>query len=148
MDCWEKRFEALESRLSASITENVTLNVNRNLNSMILGLDTTLKTAMETMTTAVNGLIESNKTMIQHKVVMDDLTQENQALSVRINRLETEHLKLRNKFSQFESKELDHCIVMHGIEETEEEDEAYLREQAYYELSHTIDHYDEHERWR
>ena len=85
MDCWEKRFEALESRLSASITENVTLNVNRNLNSTILGLDTTLKTAMETMTTAVNGLIESNKTTIQHKVVMDDLTQENQALSVRIN---------------------------------------------------------------
>ena len=35
---------------------------------MILGLYTTLKTAMETVMTAVNGLIESNKTMIQHKV--------------------------------------------------------------------------------
>ena len=148
MDHWEKYFEALESRLSASITENVTANVNRNLNTTILGLDTTLKTAMETMTTAVNGLIESNKTMIQHKVVMDDLTQENQALSIRINRLETEHLKLRDKFSQFKSKELEHCILMHGIKEDEDEDESYLREQAYYELSFTIDHYDENERWR
>ena len=119
-----------------------------NLNTTILGLDTTLKTAMETMTTAVNGLIESNKTMIQHKVVMDDLTQENQALSVRINRLETEHLKLRDKFSQLEPKELEHCILMHGIKEDEDEDESYLREQAYYKLSFTIDHYDENERWR
>ena len=148
MDHWEKHFEALESRLSASITENVTANVNRNLNTTILGLDTTLKTAMETMTTAVNGLIESNKTMIQHKVVMDDLTQQNQALLVCINRLEMEHLKLRDKFSQFESKELEHCILMHGIKEDEDEDESYLREQAYYELSFTIDHYDENERWR
>ena len=148
MDDWEKCFEALESRLSAAITENVTTNVNKNLNSTILGLDTTLKTAMETMTTAVNGLIESNKTMIQHKVVMDDLTQENQALSVRINRLETKHLKLKDKFNQFESKELEHCVMMHGIEEIEEEDKAYLREQVYYKLSFTIDHYDENERWR
>ena len=148
MDHWEKYFEALESRLSASITENVTANVNKNFNTTILGLDTTLKTAMKTMTTAVNGLIKSNKTMIQHKVVMDDLTQENQALSVHINRLETEHLKLRDKFNQFESKDLEHCILMHGIEEEEDEDEAYLREQAYYELSSTIDHYDENERWR
>ena len=145
MDHWEKHFEALESRLSASITENVTANVNRNLNTTILGLDTTLKTVMETMTTAVNGLIESNKTMIQHKVVMNDLTQENQALSVCINRLEMEHLKLRDKFSQFESKELEHCILMHGIEEDEDEDKFYLRE---HELSFTIDHYDENERWR
>ena len=66
MDHWEKCFEALESRLSASISEHITANMNRNLNTTILGLDTTLKTAMETMTTAINGLIESNKTMIQH----------------------------------------------------------------------------------
>ena len=79
---------------------------------------------------------------------MDDLTQENQALSVHINRLETEHLKLKDKFNQFESKEFEHCVMMHGIEEIEEEDEAYLREQVYYELSFTIDHYDENERWR
>ena len=140
VDLWEKHFEALKSRLSTSITENVTANVNRNLNNTMLILDMTLKTAMETMTTAVNELIESNKTMIQHKVVMDDLTQENQALSVCINWLETEHIKLWDKFNQFESKELEHCIMMHGIEETDEEDKNYLREQAYYELSFTIDH--------
>ena len=146
-DPWEKQFEALESRLSASFTENVTANVNKNLNTTMLGLETTLKVAMETMPTAVNELIESNKTMIQHKVVMDDLTQENQALSICINRLETEHLKLKDKFNQFKSKDLEYCEMVYGIEEYDDEDENSLREQVYYELSFTIDHYDENERW-
>ena len=108
--------------------ENVMTNVTNNLNTTIIGLDNTLKTAMEMMTMAVNKLIESNRIMIQHKLVMDNLTEENQALSTQINRLETEYLKLRDKFSQFECKELEYCVMLHGIGEVDDEDENSLRE--------------------
>ena len=68
----------------------------------------TLHTAMESMTSAVTRLIESNEAMIKHKETMDDLTQENRTLATRINRLENEHYKLKDKFDRIENKELEH----------------------------------------
>ena len=86
--------------------------------------------------------------MIKHKETMDDLTQENRTLATRINRLENEHYKLKDKFDKIENKELELSIILQGIEEQEEEDEAQLTEYVYYELSFTIDSMSEHERWR
>ena len=102
---------------------------------------------MESMTSAVTRLIESNEAMIKHKETMDDLTQENRTLATRINRLENEHYKLKDKFHRIENKELEHSINLQGIEEQDEEDEAQLTEYVYYELSYTIDSQSEHERW-
>ena len=107
-----------------------------------------LQTAMESMTSAVTRLIESNEAMIKHKEVMDDLTQENRTLATRINRLESEHYKLKDKFDKIENKELEHSIILQGIEEQEDADETGLTEYVYYELSYTIDSQSEHERWR
>ena len=59
---------------------------------------------MESMTSAVTQLIESNEAMIKHKESMDDLTQENRTLTTRINRLENEHYKLKDKFDKIEKK--------------------------------------------
>ena len=96
----ETRFNELEARLSTKITENVTENVNSNLQELketVGTFDNTLKTAMTTMTTALNKLIESNENMIQHKVNIDVLTQENMTLSTKVNRLENEQTKLKEK---------------------------------------------------
>ena len=103
---------------------------------------------MKSMTSAVTRLIESNEAMIKHKETMDDLTQENRTLATRINRLENEHYKLKDKFDKMEDKELEHSIILQGIEEQEEEDKTGLTEYVYYELSYTIDSQSEHERWR
>ena len=96
----DTRFNELEARLSTKITANVTENVNSNLQGLkdtVGTFDNTLKTAMNTMTTALNKLIESNENMIQHKVNIDVLTQENMTLSTKVNRLETEQMKLKEK---------------------------------------------------
>ena len=93
---------------------------------------------MESMTSAVTRLIESNEAMIKHKETMDDLTQENQALTTRINRLENKHYKLKDKFDKIENKEFEHSIIIQGIDEQEDEDETSLTEYVYYELSFTI----------
>ena len=114
----------------------------------ISSFDSTLRTAMESMTSAVTRLIESNEAMIKHKEAMDALTQENRTLATRINRLENEHYKLKDKFNKIENKELELSIILQGIEEQEEEDEAQLTEYMYYEISFTIDSMSEHERWR
>ena len=56
----DTRFNELEARLSTKITENVTENVNSNLQGLkdtVGTFDNTLKTAMTTMTTALNKLI-------------------------------------------------------------------------------------------
>ena len=79
---------ALEQRLSHSITNNVTANITQNLQGTINSFDSTLRTAMESMTSAVTKLIESNEAMIKHKETMDGLTQENRTLTTRVNRLE------------------------------------------------------------
>ena len=122
--------------------------MTHNLQGTISSFDSTLRTAMESMTSAVTRLIESNEAMIKHKETMDDLTQENRTLATRINRLENEHYKLKDKFDKIENKELEHSIILQGIKEQEEEDEAQLTEYVYYELSFTIDSMSEHERWR
>ena len=138
----------MEQQLSCSITNNITANITHNLQGTINSFDSTLRTAMESMTSAVTRLIESNEAMIKHKETMDDLTQENRTLATRINRLENEQHKLKDKFDKIENKELEHSIILQGIEEQEEEDEAQLTEYVYYELSYTIDSQSEHERWR
>ena len=85
--------------------------------------------------------------MIKHKETMDGLTQKNRTLTTRINRLENEHYKLKDKFDKIENKELEHSIILRGIEE-QDEDETQLTKVVYYELSYTIDSHSEHERWR
>ena len=144
----QKQLSAMEQRLSNNITNNVTIKVTQNLQGTINSFDTTLWTAMESMTSAVTRLIESNEAMIKHKETMDDLTQENRTLATRINRLENEHYKLKDRFDKIENKELEHSIILQGIEEQEEDDETNLTEYVYYELSYTIDSQSEHERWR
>ena len=57
----------MEQQLSISITNNVTINVTQNLQGTINSFDTTLRTAMELMTSAVNQLIKSNEAMIKQK---------------------------------------------------------------------------------
>ena len=143
-----EHLNAMEQRLSCSITNNVTANVTQNLQGTINSFDTTLRTAMESMTSAVNRLIESNEAMIKHKETMDGLTQENRTLTTRINRLENEHYKLKDKVDKIENKELEHTIILQGIGEQDDEDEAQLTEYVYYELSFTINSHREHERWR
>ena len=146
----DTRFNELETRLSNKITENVTENVNSNLQELketVGSFDTTLKTAMNTMTTALNKLIESNENMIQHKVNLDVLTQENMTLSTKVNRLENEHTKLKAKVDRMESKELEYSLVINGIREYEGEDELNLIEEVYIELMATIDLRDERDRW-
>ena len=146
----EKRFNELETRLSNKITENVTENVNSNLQELkdtVGSFDTTLKTAMNTMTTALNKLIESNASMIQHKVNLDVLTQENMTLSTKVNRLENEQSKLKEKVDRMESKELEYSLIINGIREYEGENELNLIEEVYIELMSTIDLRDERDRW-
>ena len=146
----DTRFNELETRLSNKITENVTEKVNSNLQELketVGSFDTTLKTAMNTMTTALNKLIESNENMIQHKVNLDVLTQENMTLSTKVNRLENEHTKLKEKVDRMESKELEYSLVINGIREYEGEDELNLIEEVYLELMATIDMRDERDRW-
>ena len=146
----DTRFNELETRLSNKITENVTENVNSNLQGLketVSSFDTTLKTAMNTMTTALNKLIESNENMIQHKVNLDVLTQENMTLSTKVNRLENEHTKLKEKVDRMESKELEYSLVINGIREYEGENELNLIEEVYIELMATIDLRNERDRW-
>ena len=99
-----EHLNVMEQRLSCSITNNVTANVTQNLQGTINSFDTTLRTAMESMTSAVTRLIESNEAMIKHKETMDGLTQENRTLTTRINRLENEHYKLKDKVDKIEKK--------------------------------------------
>ena len=56
----QDHLNALEQRLSHSITNNVTANITQNLQGTINSFDSTLRTAMESMTSAVNKLIKSN----------------------------------------------------------------------------------------
>ena len=63
----------------------------------------------------------------------------NPTLTTRINRLENEHHKLRDKFDKIENKELEHYIILQGIKERGYEDETTLTEYVYYALSFTID---------
>ena len=85
--------------------------------------------------------------MIQHKVNLDVLTQENMTLSTKVNRLENEHTKLKAKVDRMESKELEYSLVINGIREYEGENELNLIEEVYIELMATIDLRDERDRW-
>ena len=144
----QDHFNEMEQRLSCSITNNVTANVTINLQGTINSFYSTLRTAMESMTSAVTKLIESNEAMLKHKETIDGLTQENRTLKTRINRLENEHYKLKDKLDKIENKELEHSVILQGIEEQDDEDETQLTKFVYYELSYTIDSHSEHERWR
>ena len=50
---FQNKINTMEQRLSSSITNNVTVNVTQNLQGTINSFDTTLYTAMESMTSAV-----------------------------------------------------------------------------------------------
>ena len=63
----QDKINTMEQRLSISITNNVMINVTQNLQGTINSFDTTLRTAMESMTSAVNQLIKSNEAMIKQK---------------------------------------------------------------------------------
>ena len=147
MDHFDKQMSEMEARLSTNITASVTAG----LKSII---DSTVKEALETIKKSVDEAIESNPTVITHGEQIDSLETENLILKSKVQDMEGEHKKLKNKIDQIENRALQHCLIVKGIAEEEWEKESTSRDKVYKELEiivstdHTFDNRNEENKHR
>ena len=132
----DKRFLQMEQRLELKMKESVKEGIKESMQEVV---DNTLMAAMSKMTDAVNELIKTNRSVVSQQSTLHALEHENKALSYRVQKLEHEQDKLKNKLEVIENKGLESCLIIRGITETVSEDTSSLMEKIYRELSKTID---------
>ena len=126
----------MEQRLELKMKESVKEGIKESMQEV---MDNTLTAAMSKMTDAVNELIKTNRSVVSQQSTLHALEHENKALNYRVQKLEKEHDKLKNKLDGIENKGLESCVIIRGITETISEDTSSLMEKVYRELSKTID---------
>ena len=89
----EKR---LESSLSASLSASITASVTAGLKDLI---DTSLKTALVTMSNKVNEVIEEHPVIVQHGEQLDSLETENLILKSKMSKMEDESSQMKKKIA-------------------------------------------------
>ena len=132
----DKRFLWMEQRLELKMKESVKEGIKESMQGV---MDNTLTAAMSKMTDAVNELIKINRSVVTQQTTLHTLEHENKALNYRVQKLEHEQDKLKNKFYVIENKGLESCVIIRGITESISEDTSSLMENVYKELSRTID---------
>ena len=131
----DKWFLWMEQRLELKMKESVKEGIKESMQEV---MDNTLTAAMSKMTDAVNELIKTNRSVVSQQSTLHALEHENKALNYRVQKLEKEHDKLKNKLDGIENKGLESCVIIRGITETISEDTSSLMEKVYRELSKTI----------
>ena len=132
----DKRFLRMEQRLETKMRESVKEGIKESMQEVV---DNTLTAAMSKMTNAVNELIKTNPSVVTQQTTLHALEFENKALNCRVQKLEYEQNKLKNKLDVIENKGLESCVIIRGITKTASEDTSSLMEKVYRELSKTID---------
>ena len=124
----EKR---LETSLSTSLSASITASVMAGLKDLI---SSSLKEALDTMSTKVNEAIEEHPKIIQHSKQIDSLETENLLLKNKVTKMEGEASHFKRKLANIESRALANNIIIRGIPEDEWEKESTTRHKVYTEL--------------
>ena len=124
----EKR---LETSLTASLSASITASVTAGLKGLI---DSSLKEALETMSSKVNEVIDEHPTIVQHGEQLDSLETKNLILKSKVMKMEGEASHLKKRLETIESRALENNLIIRGISEEEWEKELTTRNKIYSEL--------------
>ena len=116
-------FAAMEKRLIASYQESVKEEVSEALKPLQASIDELLE--IKGKTEKIIGKIKK-------------LKQENKTIERRCNRVEKENRLLKDRLNSIENKILEKHVIIHGVEEEEEETMNQLKNIVQQVLSHTV----------
>ena len=116
-------FAAMEQRLIASYRESVKQEVSEALKPLEAHIDELL-------------VIKSNTERISGEI--KKLKQENKTIERRCKRAEKENKLLKDRLNSIENKMLEKHVIMHGVEEIEEETSNQLKDKVKEVLSYTV----------
>lgn len=88
--------------------ESVKENIKESMQEVV---DNTLTTAMSKMTDAVNEVIKTNRSVLNQQSTLHALEFKNKVLNCRVQKLEDEQNKLKNKLDIIENKGLDSLCI-------------------------------------
>ena len=124
----EKR---LETSLTASLSASITASVTAGLKDLI---DSSLKEALETMSSKVNEVIDDHPTIKQHGEQINSLETENILLKSKVTKMEDESTSMKRRLVNMETRALANNLIIRGIPEDERERESTTRNKIYTEL--------------
>ena len=135
--------KAMEKR----ITENVTIGLKEDMKQLMKDsmkdtmkemIDTSLKSAIDSMNAASKRMDECSTNMMSKSVEINALFEENAKFNIKVSQLETEQEKLNKRLKMIEARSLESNLIIKGISETKWEKEHEIKAKIYNELSKTI----------
>lgn len=132
----------MEERLKISMKENRKKELDeleeRMKTNMKQIVNTSIGDALSGINATVSSLIASDVTVVRHTNNIHRLEVENKKLSRAVQILAAEQTKLKEKLDHIERRNLDHCMIIRGIQEQYKETDVMLRERIFAEISCTV----------
>ena len=134
--------EGMEARLLASMKENrekelasMELRLKNNMKEVI---ESSIKKAIDTMGKTIHQMIASNPIMQANATEVAVLKEENTRLVRELQYLTAEQGKLESRMERIENRNLENCVIFHGIREDYKETDECSRDKVYRELCNLI----------
>ena len=86
-------------------------------------IDTSLKTAIDSMNAASKRMDECSTNMMSKSMEINALVEENVKLNIKVSQLETEQEKLNRRLKSIEARSLESNLIIKGIKESKWEKE-------------------------
>ena len=137
-----QEMKGMEQRLTASMKESrdeefkkMEERIKANMKAIV---DSSISAAIQQLNSSISVVVESNPTISAHTTKLVELEKENKRLTRTLQTLSSEQSKLKAQLEKIEKKNLDHSIIIRGIQEQYKETDSMLRERIFAELSGTV----------
>ena len=100
------------------------------------------------MGNTIHQMIANNPLVIKNTSEVTELKQENMQLRKELQYLSAEHGKLEMRMERIENRNLENCVIFHGIKEDYKETDEVGRDKIYRELTNLLTDEDPEERYK
>ena len=101
-------------------------------------VDNLIQEALKNITSTITKVVLEDPEIVRQKRNISHLQSENQRLTRKVQVLDTEYHKLKQRINNIEQKVLDHTLIIRGIMEAQDETETTLKDSVFAELAETV----------
>ena len=128
----------LEAKLVESRKNDITEMEKRLTANMKVIVDNSIQEALKNITSTITKAVSEDPEIARQKRNISHLQIENQRLTRKVQVLDTEYHKLKQRINTIEQKGLDHTLIIRGIMEAQDETETSIKDSVFAELAETV----------
>ena len=128
----------LETKLVDSRKNDIIEMEKRLTTNMKVIVDNSIQEAFKNITSTITAIVSADPEILRQKRNILQLQNENRRLARKVQVLDTEYHKLKQRINNMEQKSLDHTMIIRGIREVQDETETTMKDCIHAELAETV----------